>query len=121
MAARLWERPLAGLLVVLVAAALYAPTIALRRVDFDDYWLWSDVSPLRDLDGATVREVFLDLDGESRRPLGITVVGGLAFSQLITLYVTPVIYTYLDKLGARVGHFRWRNVFGGGQKTQPAE
>ena len=45
---------------------------------------------------------------ESRRPLGIAVVGGLAFSQIITLYVTPVIYTYLDDLQQRLGRVSFR-------------
>ncbi len=39
----------------------------------------------------------------SRRPLGIAVVGGLAFSQVVTLYVTPVFYTYLDDLQSWLG------------------
>ena len=36
----------------------------------------------------------------SRRPLGVAVVGGLAFSQVVTLYVTPVFYSYMDELQA---------------------
>ncbi len=37
---------------------------------------------------------------ELRRPLGITIIGGLIFSQMLTLFTTPVVYLYMDRLGA---------------------
>jgi HAE1 family hydrophobic/amphiphilic exporter-1 len=45
----------------------------------------------------------LGAGGESRQPLGLAVVGGLAFSQIVTLFVTPVVYTYLDSFQRRLG------------------
>jgi multidrug efflux pump subunit AcrB len=46
------------------------------------------------------------MGAELRRPLGITIVGGLILSQLMTLYTTPVVYLYLDKLQLWFGRAR---------------
>jgi multidrug efflux pump len=59
---------------------------------------------------------------ELRRPLGITIIGGLLVSQILTLYTTPVIYLLLDRLHRRLGGAR-RNVVGptAPPAPQPAE
>ena len=61
--------------------------------------------------------------GEIRRPLGITIMGGLIISQLLTLYTTPVVYLYLDRLGQWTQDLRARLMPGlyGAAPPAPAE
>ena len=51
---------------------------------------------------------------ELRRPLGITIIGGLIVSQLLTLYTTPVVYLYFDRLQ----HW-WDRVRSRHRRTEP--
>jgi multidrug efflux pump len=58
------------------------------------------------------------IGSELRRPLGITIVGGLIVSQVLTLYTTPVIYIFFDNLGHRLS--RRRAHAAAGSQPQPA-
>ena len=57
------------------------------------------------------------IGSELRRPLGLTIMGGLLVSQILTLYTTPVVYLVLDKLRVRLSRRRWSAV----SLTQPQE
>ena len=58
---------------------------------------------------------------ELRRPLGLTIVGGLIVSQMLTLFTTPVVYLYLDRLRLKVAHVkdRVRNGYAGTPQREP--
>ncbi len=57
---------------------------------------------------------------ELRQPLGISIVGGLVVSQLLTLYTTPVVYLYLDRFRIRTGKL-WQQVYHGIGRTRASE
>jgi multidrug efflux pump len=61
--------------------------------------------------GALPLAIGLSDGAELRRPLGIAIVGGLIVSQILTLYTTPVIYLYLDRLS------QWSRELRGGRST----
>jgi HAE1 family hydrophobic/amphiphilic exporter-1 len=56
--------------------------------------------------GAVPIAVGYGAGGEARQPLGLVVVGGLLFSQLVTLYLTPVVFTYMAQLQRWIGNRR---------------
>ena len=60
------------------------------------------------------------MGSELRHPLGVSIVGGLLVSQLLTLFTTPVIYIYFDRLGADFRAWRARRR-GGAEAPEPAE
>jgi HAE1 family hydrophobic/amphiphilic exporter-1 len=58
---------------------------------------------------------------EIRQPLGYAIVGGLALSQILTLYTTPVVYIYLDRLQSWMFGERKKPTASGDTKPAPAE
>ena len=75
--------------------------------------------------GAVPLVIAMGPGSELRRPLGITIIGGLLVSQVLTLYTTPVIYLLLDRLHRRLGgsmpSFVRRRPPPAAPSTQPAE
>ncbi len=69
--------------------------------------------------GAVPLAIGWGVGAELRRPLGVTIIGGLLVSQAITLLTTPVVYLYLDRLSRR-RRARRRTQSGPGARSPPS-
>jgi HAE1 family hydrophobic/amphiphilic exporter-1 len=58
---------------------------------------------------------------QSRRSLGVAVVGGLVVSQLLTLYITPVVYTYMDRFQGWLASFSRKRTITPSEATPPSQ
>ncbi|MGB0056916.1 MAG: efflux RND transporter permease subunit, partial [Methyloceanibacter sp.] len=69
--------------------------------------------------GALPLAIGIGEGSELRRPLGIAIVGGLVFSQMLTLYTTPVIYLYIDRFRLWCQRLRRPTIFHSEPKPIP--
>jgi len=67
--------------------------------------------------GALPLAIGLGVGAELRRPLGIAIVGGLIFSQMLTLFTTPVVYLYMDRFSLWRQHAHRRQLHAAGQEA----
>ena len=73
------------------------PKTRFSKDNWYDVWL-PNLSPSAALLGAMPLALGSGVGSELRQPLGITIVGGLILSQMLTLFTTPVVYVYMDRL-----------------------
>jgi HAE1 family hydrophobic/amphiphilic exporter-1 len=71
--------------------------------------------------GAVPMMLGTGVGSEIRQPLGYAIVGGLAVSQILTLYTTPVIYIYFDQLQSWMMRGKKKQTASGRAEPQPAE
>lgn len=70
--------------------------------------------------GALPLAIGLGAGSELRQPLGISIVGGLILSQILTLYTTPVVFLYMDRFGAWTSGF-WQRWYHGIMRDKPGD